>query len=213
MKTDDLQISSFFLSMFKHDLTNGVSNLYQLGKSAIDTPNLDEGIRQDLKYDHEEALDNSLTALNKLHTLLYTKSISKTKKQRISDCFNAANKLMPFSPTKITLNESQTSNQDYPAEATTQILHSVFQLIIRNEDDSFENGISIAVSTSKCGSISVSYSGVTKFDLFTDLSKCIERFTKKSKIALEYEFLKHLVFQEAINIITDDSSVSFQLTL
>ena len=200
--------------MFKHELANGVNNLHQLGMSSIDNANLEEGVREDLKYDHLEAFDVSQLTLNKLHTLLYTSNIPKSKKIIFPQIFETARKALPLNPAKINLVE-ENSSQDrlFPSEATTQILYGIFQLIIRNEQDSFDNGIKIAVSNTDAGSIEFSYSGANRSDLFNDLAKGAHRFKKKSKMALEYEFLRHLISHEVIILKPGNSSLSVQFKL
>lgn len=213
MKTEEPQITPFFLSMLKHEIANGVNNLFQVGMSLIDHPSLDESARDDLKYDHLDALDNSQLALNKLHTLLYTNLINDSEKSSLKPIFEKAINALPLNPSSIVLDDTAPTEQMYPIELMTQLLIGVFQLIIRNDQDGFDNGVKISVSNSNDGCIKISYSGTSKSALFSDLSSAISRFDKKSKKALEYEFLRHLVACEAFTLTADESSITIRLTI
>lgn len=209
---ENVSIDLFFLKMFKHEIANSINNLNGLARSVLNEPIEDKETLDDLNCDQAEAFDLSLITINKLNTLLYPGTIFNSNFSSFLEIFTELNKKLPLNPSKITLEPSALESIDqYPIEITTQILFSIFQLLIRTETDSIAKRQSIKVSIPNRNSLLIQFSEPAKKELFTDLSNGKLRYTTKSKMAFEYEYLRLLLLRAVFSLKIDDMTLLIAL--
>jgi hypothetical protein len=193
MTQENNAISNFFLQMYKHEMANCINNFISLNFCALEASMDDFDLREDLKYSQAETAQSSSILLEKLNTLIYPQLTKSAPLSNLTNISLQATNQLPLNPATFVVKPNPLGLIDiYPLKLMTQILSSIFRLLISNHKDSLEKRQIIELDIKVSGQIIIAISDGEKIEVLKSLINNEQRYSQKSKYSFEYEFLRLL---------------------